>query len=147
MPKIDIKIENLEQIRSAFSKSPTLMTYELRAAIIKIVRDIRDQEMSEYLALGIGIRSANLITSIYHGFYAMGLRGEVGPNVTNSEGTDLIRPAWHGINHYSFFVHEGTKFMPAKPFLYNAVQAQSDRTNKTLVQAVDNVLNKIASMV
>ncbi|TAL08217.1 MAG: hypothetical protein EPO02_13600 [Nitrospirae bacterium] len=44
---------------------------------------------------------------------------------------------------YAKFVHDGTRFMKARPFLQNAVNTEQELTDKFFSEAVNNVLSKI----
>lgn len=132
MADIKIKITNLPQIRAAFKKAPKLMTNELNRAISKTVIGIQGQEFVEYRALGIRVISRGLITSITRGVYIKSLYGEVGPNVTGSPGVP-----------YAGYVHSGTRYLRARPFLLHAVDHKKDAVDKYFTDAVNNVLNQI----
>lgn len=144
---INIQIINLPQIRSAFKKSPELMVGELNKAIFKVLQNIRGKEILEYRSLGIGTPTTSLINSISQGIYQANLKGEVGPNVTGHPGMDKMKKPWHGITHYAFFVHGGTKYMSARPFLFNAVTTGQRDTDAFFIKAVDNVLSAIGKSI
>ncbi len=132
MATIDIKITNLPQIRAAFGRAPQLMIAELNKAIFQTLQTIRGKEILEYRALGIRVITGGLINSISRGVYQADLKGEVGPNVTGSPGVD-----------YALYVHSGTRYMKARPFLLNAVNSSQTETDKFFTSAVDKVLSQI----
>lgn len=136
MPNINVTITNLPQIKAAFSKAPAQMTKELNLAIRKAVLKIQGQESLDYRSLGIRVITGGLINSIRRGTYFSNLRGEVGPNVTGSQGVG-----------YAIYVHEGTKYMRSRPFLYNAVQDSRNYTEEVFKRAVQNVLDDIGRSV
>lgn len=136
MTDIAIKITNLPQIRAAFSKAPNSMTEELNIAIKKTLLTIQAGESLEYRDLGIHVITGGLINSIRRGIYFGNLRGEVGPNVTGSPGVD-----------YAGYVHDGTSRMKKRPFLLNSVDKSKNNTETFFINAVQNVLNKIAGSV
>lgn len=133
---ISIKITNLPQIRSAFNRAPFSMTRELNTAIKKTLLNIQGKEVLQYQTLGIRVITGGLIQSIRRGYYQSNLRGEVGPNVTGSPGVE-----------YAVYVHSGTKFMRARPFLLNAVEDTKESTQKFFTDAVNNVLSEIGRLV
>jgi HK97 gp10 family phage protein len=133
---VDIKITNLPQLRAAFGRAPSLMTRELNNAIRKTVLAIQGKEVLQYRSLGIGIRTGGLISSVERGTYFGDLKGEVGPNVTGSQGVK-----------YAVYVHNGTRYMPSKPFLTNAVNQVQFQTDQFFTEAVQNVLNDIGRSV
>lgn len=120
MPTIDVKITNIDQIRSAFRKAPALMVKELDIAIKKTIMQIAGQSMKNTPVL-----TGRLRASTYENFSP--LKGTVGTN------TD-----------YDMFVHEGTRYMKARPYLRNAVEEESSETQGFFKDAVENVLNQIA---
>jgi HK97 gp10 family phage protein len=119
MSTIDIKITNLAEIKAAFTKSPKLMTRELNKAIRKVVLTIGAQSMRN-----TPVDTGRLRASTYESFG--NLKGEVGTNTK-----------------YDIYVHEGTRYMKARPYLYNAVKSSSEVTDKFFTEAVDSVLNEI----
>lgn len=119
MPDIAITITNLPQIKSAFAKSPILMTRELNKAIHKTVLQIsRDSRINTPIDTG------RLRASTYERF--ANLRGEV--------GTDT---------NYDMFVHEGTRYMRPRPYLRRSVEKNQAEVNKNFTSAVQNVLDEI----
>lgn len=118
---IEIKIKNIADIRRAFKKSPLLMMKELNKAIQLTVLSIgRDSRINTPVDTG------RLRASTYERL--QNLRGEVGTNTS-----------------YDFFVHEGTRFMRARPYLRLAVEKNQANTNKYFSDAVQKVLNQIGA--
>lgn len=132
MAEINITIKNLPQIRAAFRKAPSLMTTELNKAIRKTVIEVQRKSFVEYKSLGIRVITRGLWRSMQSGTHFGNLRGEVGPNVTDSPGVS-----------YAGYVHSGTRYMRARPFLLNAVNRSDKDIDKYFTEAVDNVLNQI----
>src|SRR3990167_5763940 len=97
---IQIKIKNLPQIKAAFARAPALMTREMNIAIRQVVIGIGGQSKKH-----TQVRTGRLRGSTYNKF--ANLRGEVGTNVV-----------------YDKWVHWGTKYMEAQPYLWTAVQVQ-----------------------
>ncbi len=106
------------------------------------LKAIKDDEESEYANLGIGVRTGRLLMSIRTGLdYRTGsLFGEVGPNTTNYPGYDTTSRG----QHYAIFVHEGTRFMRARPFLANAVKSAQPEIDRLFKEAAQNTLDRIA---
>lgn len=136
MADIAIKITNMAEIRAAFNKAPQLMVNELNTAIKKTLLNIQGKESLEYRSLGIRVITGGLIGSIRRGIYFSNLKGEVGPNVTGSPGVN-----------YAGYVHSGTRYMKARPYLLNAVNHAELDTEKYFKTAVQNVLDNIGSQV
>jgi HK97 gp10 family phage protein len=119
MPEIAIKITNLPQIKAAFARAPYLMTKELNIAIGQTVLSIGGESRRR-----TPVDTGRLRASTYERF--ANLRGEV--------GTDTV---------YDRFVHYGTRYMQARPYLANAVKANQTNTERYFTKAVDRVLNVI----
>lgn len=126
MSDIQIEIKNLPQIKAAFAKSPILMIRNLNIAIqgatIGVERESRYQTSGRL----VNVRSNRLRSSHYSRF--SNLKGEVGTNV-----------------EYDHWVHDGTKFMQARPYLQIAVLLQQPTTDKWFEKAVQKTLDQIAS--
>lgn len=116
---IAIQITNLREIKSAFDKSPFLMAKELDIAIKKTVLIVHGQSVRN-----TPVDTGRLRASTYSKFQP--LRGEVGTNT-----------------NYDVFVHEGTKFMKARPYLKDAVESSNVEANRFFTSAVDNVLSTL----
>lgn len=114
-----LEIVNLPQIRAAFKSAPYLMAKELDTAIKKSVFLIQRQSM-----INTPVRTGRLRASTYSRF--MPAEGVVGTN------TD-----------YDVFVHNGTRFMKARPYLKDAIEETKGETAKFFTKAVDNVLSDI----
>lgn len=119
MATIGIQIKNLPQIKRAFAMAPRLMAKNLnvsiRQAILMIGRDSRRNTP---------VDTGRLRASHYERFG--NLRGETGTNT-----------------NYDIFVHEGTRFMRARPFLRQAVQSNQAGVDNLFNQAVQNTLDQI----
>lgn len=123
MPDIQIKITNLPQIKAAFKRAPLLMSKNLNLAIRKSVLSIgRDSRINTPVLTG------RLRASHRESF--SNLRGEVGPST-----------------NYAIFVHEGTRYMKARPFLRTAVEKNEGIVNRFFTKAVDDTLREIGSKV
>lgn len=116
---IKITITNLPQIRAAFGKAPALMTNELNIAIKKSIFTIQGRSMQRTPVLTGRLRASTL--SKFEN-----LKGEVGTHT-----------------NYDIFVHEGTRFMAARPYLRTAVEESNSEVNDFMTKAVDNVLSQI----
>jgi HK97 gp10 family phage protein len=116
---IAIKITNADQIKRAYSKAPAQMTKALSLAVKTAVFLIQGRSM-----INTPVLTGRLRASSYTNFAP--LRGEVGTNT-----------------NYDRFVHEGTKFMPARPYLRDAVDESNDEINELFTRATQDVLNSI----
>lgn len=121
--QVNVKIKNLPEIRAAFEKSPKIMTKNLNQAIRKVTLSIgRDSRINTPVDTG------RLRASHYENF--TNLKGVVG---TDTE--------------YDLFVHQGTRFMKARPFLKQAVDSNESYTDKQFTDAVQDTLNEIGRAV
>lgn len=127
MPNIKIEIKNLPEIRAAFAKAPAKMVKELNLAIAKSIIAVQ-RETSINVSGGRGI---NVITG---GLLNASKRGVKLDNLKGSYLVDI---------RYAFYVHEGTRFMSARPFLQEAVDSEQGSVDDNFAKAVQNVLDDI----
>lgn len=121
--QVDIKITNIAEIKRAFNRSPFLMARYLDTAISKTVFAIGRQSR-----INTPVKTGRLRASTYEQFSH--LKGEVGTN------TD-----------YDIFVHEGTRFMRARPYLRNAIEEKSRSIDDYFKDAVQKTLDEIGDSV
>lgn len=123
MPNVNVRITNLPQIRAAFRRAPGLTTKELNVAIKQSILAIAGTS-AENTPVDTGRLRASHFDSgaqIFRNLY-----GEVGPK------------AFYGI-----FVHQGTRFMQGRPFLFNSVKSNDAKVQKFFRDAVQRVLDQI----
>lgn len=120
---ISITITNLPQIRAAFRRAPALMTLKLNEAIKKTLVTIESKGRKN-----TPVDTGRLRSSWLSKF--SNLQGETGTHT-----------------NYDIFVHNGTKYMQARPYLYNAVLATESSVDKFFGTAVQNVLDEIGGTV
>jgi hypothetical protein len=127
MANVNIQITNIDAIKKAFRAAPDLMTKGLNEAIKKVLIAIQAETIRNVHP----DRGINVITG--------GLEGatERPPIFSNLKGVYDI-----DIN-YAVFVHDGTRFMKARPFLQKAVDSQQEITDRFFTEAVDKVLSQI----
>lgn len=123
---VSFKIKNKAQIRRAFRKSPRIMSSELSRAIRKAALFVHRES-----ALRTPVDTGRLRASHRTNFGGTGLRfrGEVSTN------TD-----------YDLFVHEGTRFMKARPYMRQAVEDNERHLDLIFTDATQSALNRIARM-
>lgn len=122
MAEIKIEIKNIREIKRAFAMSPRLMASELNIAIREAVLTIGRQSRQN-----TPVDTGRLRASTYERF--SNLKGEIG---TNTE--------------YDVFVHSGTRFMRARPYLLNAVNSSDQAVQRFFTSAVQRTLDKIGRM-
>jgi len=123
MPEaIEIRITNADQIRRTYAKAPSLMTKSLSIAIKKSVFLVQGRSMQNTPVLTGRLRAS---TSTRF----MPFAGEVGTNT-----------------NYDRFVHDGTKYMKARPYLRNAVESSQNDINDFFTEATQDVLKEIGDI-
>lgn len=127
MADIHVQIKNLDQIKAAFKSAPDKMAKELNIAIQKVLLSIQAETL---LNVG-GQRGIRVIT---HGLASAAERPPVFTHLKGVYDIDI---------KYAPFVHDGTRFMKARPFLQRAVDTKKDLTDKFFTEAVDKVLSDI----
>lgn len=129
MGNINIQITNIEQIKAAFRKAPELMLKELGTAIRKTLITIQGETIRNvHPGRGINIITGGLLSAT-----------ERPPLFSQLKGVYAIDI------YYAQFVHDGTRFMRARPFLKQAVESEQEMTNRFFKDAVDSVLNQIGN--
>lgn len=123
MADVQIRITNLPQIKSAFNRSPMLMLRELNKAIAKSVLLIGRSSRQN-----APVDTGRLRASHYESFG--NLKGEVGTNTS-----------------YDMFVHEGTRYMTARPYLRQAVERNANVIEQEFTRAVQSTLDQIGRSV
>ncbi len=127
-----IHIKNLPEIRYAFSQAPKLMNEEMKQALVKsgLALAHKSVELAPH-------KTGDLQRSHY-------LRGNGGVDI---KGQGLKMSAEVGPTmDYSVFVHEGTRFMKARPFLKEATELVDHEVQGFFTDAVQTVFNKIGRM-
>lgn len=123
MPQVNITITNIAQIKRAFDVAPNEMTRQLNTAIKKTILKIQAKSMINTPVATGRLRAST--ASIFGD-----LKGEVGTHT-----------------NYDVYVHEGTRFMKARPYLKDAVEDTNPETERYFKEAVQNTLDKIAGLV
>lgn len=129
MSQVDIKITNLREIRGAFRKAPELMAKHLNIAIKKALISIQAETIRNvHPDRGINVITGGLLSAT-----------ERPPIFTHLKGVYDIDISYAG------FVHDGTRYMRARPFLLNAVRSEEHNLDDFFKKAVDDVLSQIES--
>ena len=129
MPSFNIKIINIDQIRSAFRVAPELMGRELNKAIQKTLFSIQAETiLNVHPARGINIITGGLLSATERPPIFSALKGIYNIDI-----------------NYAGFVHNGTRFMRARPFLQNAIDSKQEAVNQFFLEAVNTVLLEIGN--
>lgn len=123
MAKVNVTIKNLPQIKAAFAVAPTNMRRNLNTAIRKSIYTIGSQSRKN-----TPVRTGRLRSSTRE---LLGdLKGEVGTHT-----------------NYDIFVHEGTRYMKARPFLAQAVNQSDEEVQAFMTRAVQQTLDQLAGQI
>jgi len=131
-PQVSIKIKNLPQIRRAFKAAPRLMNREFRNAL---------------LIAGYGlIRKTLPLTPHDTGFLKSSfyLHGQGGVDILGKGAT--MRAEIYPTAEYGIYVHEGTRYMKARPFLKRGAEMSEPEIQRLFTQTTQKVLDKIGRM-
>ena len=120
MPNITVRITNLAEIQAAFKSAPIKMARNLNDAIRRSALAIQRQSMINSPVLTGNLRASH--QSIFEPLKA------------------TIQP----MANYAIFVHECTRYMKARPFLLEAVEAETENINDNFRKAVQDTLDEIA---
>lgn len=124
---VSVSITNIDQIQKAFKQAPDLMSAELNDAIKKSLFAIQSETiLNVHPDRGINIITGGLLAAT-----------ERPPTFTMLKGVYDINIS------YAIFVHQGTRFMKARPFLKNAAESKNKAINSFFTAAVNNVLSQI----
>lgn len=128
-----ITIKNLPQLRAAFAKAPKFMAEEFTQAL----------KQAGYLVMTKSMKATPVRTGFLRSSHLQ--RGQGGVFISGS-GTHT-RAEVGPTADYSYFVHEGTRFMRARPFLKNALFSSDNEIQQLFTKATQNALNKVARLV
>lgn len=120
MPQVNVKIENLAEIKAAFGKAPTLMAKNLDRAI----------KASTFLIE----RQSKINTPVRTGFLRASHKTSFSP----------LKGVLEPMANYAIYVHEGTRYMKARPFLKKAVDSENNQVQDQFKTAVQDTLDEIA---
>ena len=120
MPNIQVRITNLAEIQAAFKSAPIKMARNLNDAIRRSALAVQRQSMINSPVLTGNLRASH--QSIFEPLKA------------------TIQP----MANYAIFVHEGTRYMKGRPFLLEAVEAETENINDNFHKAVQDTLDEIA---
>lgn len=125
MAVIRVQIKNLGSLKSAFAKAPIIVTKKLNIAIKASILAIAAES-----AKNAPVRTGNLRAShfIPESLDFKNLYGKLQPSP-----------------FYAIYVHDGTKFMKARPFMQSAVDDKQGDVDAYFNQALEESLQEIAN--
>ena len=107
-------------VQAALKKAPTIVPSYINTAIKKSILFVQGNSQTR-----TPVDTGRLRGS--YDFKFGNLYGETGPNT-----------------NYAIYVHEGTRYMPSRPFLQQALNSSRGAINKWFEQELNNALEKIA---
>lgn len=132
MTQVHIEIKNIAEIKHAFGQAPRLMNDAFKQALQKSAVQVKRESMLNVSDNMVNVRTGRLRSS--HRFSVSGsglqMKAEVGPSVS-----------------YAVFLHEGTRFIRARPFLKVAAESSLDEIDDYFTRATQDVFDKIGRMV
>lgn len=123
MVEVKISIKNMAEIRRAFGQSPRLTVKALNRAIQKSVFTI-ERDSKKNTPVDTGYLRAS------HRSLFSNLKGVIEPRAD-----------------YAIYVHEGTRRMRPRRFLFNAVESNEAKVQQYFRDEVQGVLDDIARQV
>jgi HK97 gp10 family phage protein len=119
---MSIKIKNLKKIQYAMMQSPRITAKYMQEAIERSIEQVVDATVpiTPY-------KTGRLRTSIGEGKTFGLLWGKITPKV-----------------HYAIYVHEGTRYMRARPFLKRGAEKAQSQIQKNFEFLLDKALKEIA---
>lgn len=133
MSNFNIQIKNLPEIRAAFAKAPTLMNTEYKQALIK----------SGLSLAAKSVRNAPHQTGFLKASHWLRGRGGVDLHGNGLNMSVDVGPT----ADYAGFVHDGTRFQRAQPFLKDAAESMLYDIQDNFNTATQNVFDKIGRSV
>lgn len=126
--QVNINFKNLDKLKSAFRRAPASVTKHIGTAINKSAMQI--------------IRETKPLTPVD----TNRLRGSIGEETR--EGILQVQPFMAEIGtrvNYARFVHHGTRFMQARPFLQRGTEKAIPEINRFFQQAGQNIARDLAT--
>lgn len=128
-----LEIKNERKIINAFEQSPKIFIREVRNGIKKTGVFVQG-EVKKTITAGTGMWKSPIDTG----------QMRQGIGVRHSGLSTIIEPS--KITPYAVFVHEGTKFMRARPFFDITVKHKKKDIEKFLQKSLERAVNIIAGM-
>jgi len=117
---ITIKIKNLDKLIKGLEVSANELKYALSTAVKKSVFLV-ERESKKVTPVDTGRLRASITPN-----YLKPLEGALGPHT-----------------EYAIFVHEGTRYMKARPFMKKGVEEALPEIEDVFMEEIDKILKKI----
>lgn len=120
---MQFKIQNADNIARVMAKSPSVMSKHLDRAMNKAVLTIH-RESAKRTPVDTGRLRASHNTEV-------------------KKRNNMIEGRIFTQTNYDIFVHEGTKFMRARPFMKQAIDENEKTLNQFFTDSVDNAIKEL----
>ena len=131
MANIHIELKNGDNIVKAFKKSPEIMAKRLQEELLKL-GVFTTGEVKEHITAGTDMWKPPILTGALRRGIQMRQTGKMKVIITSSDMTP-----------YAQFVHEGTKFMRARPFFEITARKSKNKIEQFLQKGLDNAVKDI----
>jgi HK97 gp10 family phage protein len=131
MANVSIEIKNGERIIGAFKKSPLIMAKGLQDAVLKI-GVFTAGEVKKVITQGEDMFKSPVDTGAMRRGIQMSQTGKL---------KAIIRPS--RLTPYALFVHEGTRFMRARPFFQITADRHKDAISKFFLKELETIVKAI----
>ena len=134
MAKITIEIRNADKIIRAFRIAPEIMAKRLQDELLKL-GGYTVGEVKKHITMGTDMWKPPILT----GAMRRGIQ------VRQSEAMKVVIMASE-ITSYALFVHEGTKFMKARPFFEITARRSGKEIERFFQKSLDSAVSDIVKL-
>ncbi len=134
--EIRINIKNIDKIKQSFLEAPGITKKHINKAIKKSIFQVERESKIETPVDTGRLRASIGGGGFRGGSYPMG-HGRVFEDFYGEIGTDV---------EYARFVHFGTRFMRARPFLARGVETAQPQINRFFSQALEEIGQEITKI-
>ena len=131
MANIEIQIKNGDALIRAFRQAPDIMAKELQDAILQLGA-FTVGEVKKTITAGAEMWKPPIKTGAMRRGIQIRQSGELKVIITPSD-----------ITPYALFVHEGTRFMKARPFFDITARHSQKDIEKFFIKSIDSAVSKI----
>ena len=134
MSRINIEIKNSDKILRAFKRSPEIMAKGLQKGILQLGA-FTAGEVKRHITTGTDMWKSPIDTGIMRRLIHIVQSGELRAIIKSSD-----------ITPYALYVHEGTRFMRARPFFEITVRRSEKQIEDFFQKRLDNIVNDITKL-
>ena|SRR3989304_3626310 len=126
MATVQVQFKGLEKLQNIAKKYPAIAERHVRKAIHVALIDVWNEEKQE-----APVRTGHLRARW--------------DTIVGRKGDKLIGTLRSNTS-YAIFVHEGTRYQRANPFLIRSAKNAKERVNKDFEEAIGDILNEVAKV-